>query len=57
MQTFYMVVEKERLYLFERSKNGFDRVYIEGNPDFLYSINAIRDYMKRLSALQKGRTV
>ena len=50
MQTFYMVVEKERLYLFERSKNGFDRVYIEGNPDFLYSINAIRDYMKRLSA-------
>ena len=37
--TFYMIVGKEKLFLFDKAGPSCNRLYIEGNPDFLYDAN------------------
>lgn len=48
MQTFYMVIGRDMLYLYEKDGTVFNRQYIEGNPEFHYQINHLKGDMERL---------
>lgn len=43
MQTFYLIVKKDCLSLFEKNGNTYERVYLGGNPEFYYSINSAKE--------------
>lgn len=48
MQTFYVVVKKRVLVVYEKKNNSFERVYIGGNPDYSYSVNCSKEHISRL---------
>ncbi len=48
MQTLYMVICRDALYLYEKDGTGFKRQYIEGNPEFHYQTNHMKDDVKKL---------
>lgn len=53
VQTFYMIIGKNKLYLYEKEDKIFERLYIEGNPEYSYDINrakkCIAELMDRLA--------
>lgn len=52
MQTFYMIVGSDTLYLYEKNGKEYTRQYIDGNPEFHYQINNVkRDMKKMMNAL------
>ncbi len=48
MQTFYVFIGKDALYLYEKESKGYMRQYIAGNPEFRYRINHVKEDVKRL---------
>lgn len=48
MQTIYLLIGKEKLYLYEKNANLFERLYIEGNPDYSYDINNVKYGIQQL---------
>lgn len=48
MQDFYMIIKKEYVCLYEKTGNGFERVYLNGHPEYAYSINHVKDTMEEL---------
>ena len=47
MQTFYMIIKKECLSIYEKNGNSYERVYLGGNPEYAYSVNCARNYVDR----------
>lgn len=39
MQTFYMIIGKKNLYLYEKTEHTYEPLYIEGNDSFAYDLN------------------
>ncbi len=48
MQTFFMFIGKDVLYLYEKIGKGYNRHYIEGNPEFHYQMNHIKKDVEKL---------
>lgn len=48
MHTFYMIISKEKLYLYKKDNDEYLRQQIEGNYYFRYSINNVRNDVNRL---------
>ncbi len=48
MQKFFLVIGKEKLYLYVCQGERCEKQYIEGNPDFSYHINHVSNDIKRL---------
>lgn len=48
MQTIYLIIGKDKLCLYEKNSNSFERLYIEGNPDYIYDINNAKSGIKSL---------
>lgn len=48
MQTFYMIIGKDALYLYEKNGRNYNRQYIEGNPEFHYQLNNIKKDIEKL---------
>lgn len=48
MQTFYVIIKKEYLSIYDKIDNSFTRVYLDGNPEYSYSVNSAKDYVNRL---------
>lgn len=51
MQTFYMIIGKDALFLYEKNGTNYNRQYIEGNPEFHYQLNNIKKDMEKLLAV------
>lgn len=52
MQTFYMIIEKGKIYLYDKSEKNIEKLYIEGNPEYLYEVNdALKDTTRLMEAL------
>jgi hypothetical protein len=43
-----MIIGKDKLYLYEKDNGAFERVYIEGNPEYSYNINSSKSHIERL---------
>ncbi len=48
MQVFYMIIGRDALYIYENESAGYKRQYIEGNSEFHYQKNNIRNDLKKL---------
>lgn len=52
MQTFYIFIGRDSLYLYEEDDTGYNRQYIAGNPEFHYQTSRVKaDVEKLLDAL------
>ncbi len=47
MQTFYIIIKKEYLTIYEKNGNTYERVYLGGNPEYAYCVNSAKDYADR----------
>lgn len=47
MYTFYVIIKKSHLSIYEKKGDSCERVYLGGNPEYTYSVNSARDYIKR----------
>lgn len=47
MQTFYVIIKKNHLSIYEKNGNSYEKVYLGGNPEFAYSVNSAKDCTKR----------
>ena len=43
MQTFYVLIKKNCLSIYEKNGNAYEKVYLGGNPDFSYSISSAKE--------------
>lgn len=48
MQTFYVVLEKAIMSIYVRDNGSYERIYIEGNPEYTYDINCAKDSVEKL---------
>lgn len=48
MQTFYVVIKKEVLIIYEKDGDSFERVYLGGNPEYSYSVNCSQEHINKL---------
>ena len=48
MQKFLMILGKEKLYLYTRKENVYEKKYIEGSPSFDYKQNNASNDIKKL---------
>lgn len=48
MQEFYVIVGRERLYLYVKDGAKYERQYIKGKPEFRYHLNQVKNDMKEL---------
>lgn len=47
MQTFYVIIKKDYLTIYEKNGNSYEKVYLGGNPEYPYSVNSAKDYINR----------
>ena len=47
MQTFYVIIKKDYLLIYEKKGNLYERVYLEGKPEYAYNVNSAKDYAKK----------
>ena len=43
MQTFYVIIKKESLSLFEQNGGIFEKVYLGGKQEYFYAVNSAQD--------------
>ena len=48
MQTFYLLIGKSNLYVYEKKDNTYERLYIEGNPEYAYDLNSTKTSIEQL---------
>lgn len=48
MQTFYLLIGKSNLYVYEKKDNTYERLYIEGNPEYAYDLNSAKTSIEQL---------
>ncbi len=51
MQTFYIVLEKNSMSIFEKDNGSFERLYLEGNPEYPYDINSAKECTEKLFSM------
>lgn len=54
MQTFYVVIKKDCLSLYEKNGNSYEKVYLGGNPEYDYSVNNAKEYADRFLKMIVG---
>lgn len=47
MQTFYVIIKKSNLLIYEKNGTSYEKVYLGGNPEYTYSVNSTKDYVKK----------
>ena len=47
MQTFYVVIKKDCLLVYEKNGCSYEKVYLGGNPEYAYSVNSAKHYTNR----------
>ena len=47
MQTFYVIIKKDCLSIYEKNVNSYEKVYLGGNPEYAYNVNSAKDYVNR----------
>lgn len=47
MQTFYVLIKKNFLSIYEKNGNAYEKVYLGGNPDFSYSVSSAKECADR----------
>lgn len=47
MQTFYVIIKKDYLTIYEKNGNSYEKVYLGGNSEYTYSVNSAKDYVNR----------
>ena len=55
MQTLYMIIGTDKLYLFEQDDGAYSRLYFEGNPFLEYSLNSARQSTEQMLQLLKDQ--
>ena len=48
MQTFYVIIKKECLSLYEKKGDLYERVYLGGNSEYYYNVNSAVENIKHL---------
>ena len=48
MQIFYLIIGKDKLFLYEKDNGHAVKQYIEGNPYFLYDVNKAESDVQRM---------
>ena len=48
MQTLYLVIEKSTLSLFQKNSTHYERLYIEGNSEYVYDLNSANESINKL---------
>lgn len=51
MQTFYVIIQKNYLSVYEKNADMFEKVYLGGNPYFAYTVNNAVDYIQRFFSM------
>ncbi len=51
MQTFYMIIGKKSLSLYEKIGVSFKQIYLQGKPEYLYDINRARECIDKVFAM------
>jgi hypothetical protein len=51
VQEFYIIIKKESLLVYEKKGNGYERIYLGGNPEYLYSLNNPSKSIEKFLAL------
>lgn len=54
MQTFHLIVQKNKLILFEKSGDNFERIHVEGNPELAYDLNCVKEDVDKLLSFLKN---
>lgn len=47
MQTFYVIIKKDYLTIYEKNGNSYEKVYLGGNSEYTYSVNSAKDYVNQ----------
>lgn len=48
MQMFYVIIGRDKLYLYEKKGEEYSRQYIAGNPEFHYQINNVKQDVEKM---------
>lgn len=48
VQTFYVIIKKNYLSIYEKNQKSYERVYLGGNSEFVYSVNSAKDYIEKI---------
>lgn len=48
MQKVYLVIAKKNIYIYKKEGDSFERIYIDGNSEYEYSVNAITAGIEKL---------
>lgn len=51
MQTFYMIIGKDTINVYEKDNGSYERVYLEGNPGYSYDINNAKECAEKLFSM------
>lgn len=47
MQTFYVIIKKNNLVVYEKDGNSYKKVFLEGEPEYYYNVNSAKDYIDK----------
>jgi hypothetical protein len=47
MQTFYVIIKKDYLLIYEKKGDVYERVYLKGKLEYAYSVNSAKDCAAR----------
>ena len=47
MQTFYVIIKKEYMSIYEKKGSSYEKVYLGGNPEYAYSVNNAKEHANR----------
>ena len=48
VQTFYVIIKKNYLSIYEKNQKSYERVYLRANSEFAYSVNSAKDYIEKI---------
>lgn len=51
MQEFYIIIKKEFFSVYEKKENSYERIYLGGNPEYLYSVKNASKSIEKFFAL------
>lgn len=47
VQTFYVIIKKNYLSIYEKNQKSYERVYLRGNSEFAYSVNSAKECIEK----------
>lgn len=55
MQTFYMILGKDTINVYEKENGSYERVYLEGNPGYSYDKNNAKECIEKLFSMLRNK--